>query len=231
MYVTAIIPAAGYGLRLKKKIPKALIEINNRPIFIQTLVAISQHPSIKDIIVVAPYSYIKVFEDRIRKYRLKKIQVVIPGGLTRRESVENGLLLLKPKNRWVLIHDAVRPFIGQKIISEVINAARKGGAAIVGLPVKATIKKVKGRLLVEKTLDRNHLWEIQTPQVFKKELILEAYNKFKHKTFTDDASLVERLGAEVRVVMGSYFNIKITTSEDLILAQAIISRKLYENVD
>lgn len=230
---SAIIPAAGYGLRLNKKIPKALIEINHKPIFIHTLNTISQHPGIGEIILVAPSRYIKIFKDKIKQFHIKKIQNIIPGGFTRRESVENGLKFLKPEIHWVLIHDAVRPFLEHRLITKVINEAKRYGAAVVGLPVKATIKKVlspqcpsvHSRFTVEKTLDRNNLWEIQTPQVFKKELILKAYNKFKDKSFTDDSSLVERLGVRVRLVKGSYFNIKITTPEDLILAGTILSKR------
>ena len=227
--ISAIIPAAGFGLRLKKKIPKALIELKGKPIFVHTLNNLTPHPDIKDIILVVPPGYIKTFENKIRQYRLKKIKGIIGGGLTRRQSVEKGLSLLTPRTEWVLIHDAVRPFINQDIIWACLNAAKKYGAAIVGVPLKATIKKVVRcplsvvrSFIVGKTVDRNNLWEIQTPQVFKKDLILKAYNKFKDENFTDDASLVEKLGAKIKVVLGSYFNIKITTPEDLVLAEAIL---------
>jgi 2-C-methyl-D-erythritol 4-phosphate cytidylyltransferase len=134
----------------------------------------------------------------------------------------------------VLIHDAVRPFICREDVSKVIRVAERYGAAILGVPVKATIKKATclapaspaGRqatseVIVEKTLDRNRLWEVQTPQVFRTDIILKAYEKFGNIDATDDAFLAEKLGITVRVVMGSYFNIKITTPEDLIIAQAI----------
>jgi 2-C-methyl-D-erythritol 4-phosphate cytidylyltransferase len=114
------------------------------------------------------------------------------------------------------------------MVSSVLKEAKKSGAAIVGVPVKATIKKVKSqksevksRPVVEKTLNRDSLWEVQTPQVFKKELIMEAYNKFGNSEVTDDASLLEKIGVRVKIVRGSYFNIKITTPEDLVLAEAI----------
>jgi 2-C-methyl-D-erythritol 4-phosphate cytidylyltransferase len=135
--------------------------------------------------------------------------------------VANGLKAIGPQADLILIHDAARPFITKGLVSSVIKEARKAGAAIAAVPVKATIKKVKNGSVVEKTLDRGKLWEIQTPQVFKKDLILKAYKKFKRIPATDDAMLVERLGAKVSVVLGSYSNIKITTPEDLIIAKGI----------
>jgi 2-C-methyl-D-erythritol 4-phosphate cytidylyltransferase len=233
MYITAVVPAAGYGLRLNKKIPKALVEIKGRPIFIHTLRVFSQHPDITDIIVVAPPDFLDIFESKIRQYRLGKIRHIIPGGLSRQESVKNGLRFVAAETSLVLIHDAVRPFIAPAIISSAINEAKLFGAAVVGVPVKATIKKSKiqnpkskntATFIIDKTLNRANLWEIQTPQVFRRDLIFKAYNKFKDKNFTDDASLIERLGIKVRVVMGSYFNIKITSPEDLVFAQAILRR-------
>ncbi len=129
------------------------------------------------------------------------------------------------KTDMVLIHDSARPFITQKMVFLVLKEANKTQAAIVGVPVKATIKKVTSQeskvKTVEATLKRAELWEAQTPQVFKKSLILKAYEKFGNIDVTDDASLVERLGIKVKLVMGSCFNIKITTPEDFILAEAI----------
>jgi 2-C-methyl-D-erythritol 4-phosphate cytidylyltransferase len=225
---TAIIPAAGLGLRLRRKIPKALVKINKRPIFIHTLANISRHPDIEDIVVVVPPKFKRFFKNNIKKFRIKKIRQIVPGGITRRESVENGLRHIDPKSKLILIHDAVRPFISRRLISEVIKQARRYQAAILGIPVKATIKKSRGlkTYIVDKTLERNNLWEIQTPQVFKKELILRAYQKFKDKNFTDDSSLLEKMGIKVTIVKGCSLNVKITTPEDLAFAQSIIDKKL-----
>ena len=192
----AIIPAAGLGLRLRRKIPKALVKINKQPIFIHTLAKISRHPDIKDIVVVVPPKFKRIFKNNIKRFRIKKIRQIVTGGITRRESVENGLRHIDPKCKLILIHDAVRPFISCRLISEVIKKARHYQAAILGIPAKATVKKSKSskKYVVDKTLERTNLWEIQTPQVFKKEIILRAYQKFKDKHFTDDSSLVEKLG-------------------------------------
>jgi len=234
-YAAAIVLAAGRGLRFSResgkfKIPKVLAQINSKPILIYSLLALSRHAFIKDIIVVVNAKNSKSIIDKIRQYRIGKIRQIVVGGKRRQDSVLNGLRALDTGADLVLIHDAVRPFIEKNTISAVIKAAKKSGAAIVGVPVKATIKEVTrsqshnvtGK--VKRTLDRNKLWEIQTPQVFKKGIILKAYEKFGDIDVTDDAVLVEKLGKKVSVVLGSYNNIKITTPEDLIIAKAIAKR-------
>lgn len=251
MYVSAIVLAGGLGLRFsrpdsftvgggipthkskmiesgKSKIPKPLIKINSKPIIIHCLDTLSKHPYIKDIILVVNTKNSRSIISKIRQYHIGKIRQVVKGGRRRQDSVINGLNAIDGRTDLVLIHDAVRPFIDKETLSSVIKEAKRCGAAIVGVPVKATIKQVsslKSQVLgryVEKTLNRDALWEIQTPQVFKKNLILKAYNKFGNLIVTDDSMLVEKLGIKVRVVLGSYNNIKITTPEDLIIAQAIL---------
>lgn len=221
--VTAIVLAAGEGRRLKSKVPKPLVKINSRPVIIYALSVLNSHPDIDDIILVANPKNLSIIKDKIRKYRIRKVRKIVLGGRRRQDSVKNGLKATDPKTGLVLIHDGVRPFINKQIVSCVIKEAARSKAAIVGVPVKATIKEVrKSQVVVEKTLDRDSLWEIQTPQVFDRELILKAYKKFGNKAVTDDASLVERLGVQVKIVMGSYKNIKITTPEDLKIAEAIL---------
>ena len=226
MQLTAIVLAAGKSERLKLKVSKPLFKINHQPILIYSLKALSDHPLIADIVVVANASNrIKIIA-QIKKARIGKIKAVVLGGRRRQDSVINGLKAVSSKARFVLIHDAARPFINKKILTPVINKAVACGAAILGVPVKATIKEVGSKASVAKTLDRSRLWEIQTPQVFSKDLLFKAYKKFGNSAVTDDASLVEKLGHRVTVVMGSYHNIKITTAEDLVLAQAIAKQKL-----
>jgi 2-C-methyl-D-erythritol 4-phosphate cytidylyltransferase len=231
MYVTAIVLAAGKGLRLKSKISKPLIKIDSKPLIIYSLNTLSNHPYIKDIIVVANRRNLQDIRNKIKRYRIDKIKDVVLGGEVRLASVVNGLRAIDNHTDLVLIHDGVRPFIDRDIISSVIKTAKSYGAAIVGVPVKATIKEVLGSrfsvlgdFVVKKTLNRNNLWEIQTPQVFKKDLILKAYNKFGDMDVTDDAMLVEKLGVKVRVVLGNYMNIKITTPEDLVLAEGLVHK-------
>ena len=229
MYVSAIVLAGGRGSRFKSRVPKPLLKINSKPIIIHCLDAFSRHSFIKDIILVVNSSNKKGIINSLSEYRIKKIRDIVLGGKERQDSVRNALGALSRRTDLVLIHDGVRPFIDKELVSLVIKEAGKCGAAIVGVPVKATIKSIKvskyqsikDKFIVGNTLDRDNLWEIQTPQVFKKELILEAYKKFGNFEVTDDAMLVEKLGAKVRVVLGSYNNIKITTTEDLAIGEAI----------
>lgn len=234
MYVSAIVLAAGRGVRFKSKVSKPLITINAKPIISYSLNTLNQHPLIKDIIIVVNSLNQKKIATEVKRYNITKNKAIILGGKERRDSVQNGLKAIDPRTDLILIHDAARPFISPRDISLVITQAEKSGAAILGVPVKATIKRVTGNgergtrkknrfgtHIVSETLNRNSLWEIQTPQVFKKDLILKAHEKFAKLKVTDDAMLIEKLGAKVNVVLGSYNNIKITTPEDLVLAKAI----------
>jgi 2-C-methyl-D-erythritol 4-phosphate cytidylyltransferase len=230
MYVTAIVLAAGRGLRFNPKVSKPLFRIGSKPILIYSLLRLSRHPYVNDIIVVANSLNKKKIIKKIKEYRINKIKDVVLGGLRRQDSVIKGLEAMDSHADYVLIHDAARPFIDKNIISSVINAAKKYGAAISGVPLGFTLKqaqsvrkhKLAAAAFVEKTLDRKNLWEIQTPQVFKTTWILEAYKKFGRFNVTDDASLVEKLKKKVAIVSGPYFNIKITTPEDLAVASEII---------
>jgi len=233
--VHAILLAAGRGLRLETAVSKPLLKINHKPIIIYCLEILSGLAEIKDITVVANAQNLKGIIRKVKDYKIKKIKNVVLGGKRRQDSVACGLGKVDPAADLVLIHDAARPCIDAAVVSSVIKQANRSGAAIVGVPVKSTIKKtskaskrqsIKG-FLVKETLKRDNLWEIQTPQVFQRDLIFKAYKNCKNIDVTDDASLVERLGKKVSIVRGSYNNIKITTLEDLRLAEAILkSRKL-----
>lgn len=237
MKVEAIVPAAGLGLRLKASLPgrqaglpKPLVKIADRPILIHTLCALSENKSIERIILAVNKECLDKFRGVLRRFPVKKRIDLVVGGASRRESVENCLKTIDSAANIILVHDAVRPFVSKDLIDRLLKEAKKRPAVICGVPVKATIKqvtksqsqKVTG-IFVEKTLSRENLWEIQTPQVFRKELLLAAYEKYKNAAVTDDASLVEKLGVKVKVVRGSYFNIKITTPEDLVFAKAIVN--------
>ena len=227
MFVSAIVPAAGLGLRLNRNLPKPLISFNKKPIFIYALSTLSRHPSIKEIILVVSSSTLRSTKYYIKKYRIKKIKELVIGGHRRRDSVQNGLNRVSTKADLVLIHDAVRPFIDLNMISRIIREAKKTGAAILGVPVKSTVKEITAKGRVIKTLRRERLFEIQTPQVFKRNLIINAYKRFPNLGAVDDAFLVERLGRQVVVVIGSYFNIKITTPEDLVFARSILLKRTF----
>jgi len=221
MYLTAILLAAGRGLRLKSKTPKPLVNLDSLPMISYSLKKLSRDPRVKDIVVVVNPGNSKSITKQISKHHIRKVKRIVFGGKRRQDSVARGLKALDRRTDLVLIHDAARPFFNEKLIPILSRQALECGAAILGVPVKATVKRVRQSLVVAETLDRGELWEIQTPQVFKKDLILKAYKRFGHTEVTDDASLVEKLGVKVAVVMGSYLNIKITTPEDLVVAKAI----------
>ena len=227
-YVTAIVLAAGKGERFKSKVPKPLVKIHSKPIIAYSLQAFSAHPSVKDIIVVVNAANRGAVIKIIERYRIDKISGIVKGGRRRQDSVKNGLKAVNPCSDVVLIHDSARPFINMQMVSSLIAAGQKHGAAIAAVPVKATIKVVSRSGKVQETLDRSRLWEIQTPQVFKKALLLEAYKRFSKLDVTDDAGLVEKLGAHVAIVMGAYTNIKITTPEDLAIAEVIAGKKTWD---
>lgn len=222
MKTEAIIASAGLGKRIRSRTRKPYLNLSEKPILIHTLRALSGSGDIDSIIVVVNSLDKSRCADLIRQYEIGKVKSVISGGKERCDSVYNGLMALDDDTDIVVVHDGVRPFISADILKRSIAAAKKTGACVVGVPVKATVKRAKGGDVVEKTVDRSNLWEIQTPQVFRKDLILEAYKKFRAIKATDDSMLVEKLGAKVKIVAGSYNNIKITTPEDLIIGEAIL---------
>ena len=245
MKTEAIVAAAGAGKRLMSRIRKPYREILGKPILIHTLQVLSRCAQVNRIIVAVNRSDEKMCLDLIGKYRIKKIKAVIHGGSKRSGSVFKALKRLDKDTDIVLIHDGVRPFISDVLIRKSIDCAHRFGACIAGVPVKATIKKVQGSprlrsgqarfkvqggMTVERTVDRSDLWEAQTPQVFKKGLLLKAYKNYRSAGATDDAMLVERLGVKVRIIMGSYLNIKITTPEDLVIGEAILRAKSVKSI-
>ena len=225
--LSAIILAAGKGKRLKAAMPKPLVKIGIKPAIIYSLNSLNKHPNIDEIIVVLSLANQGKIIKVIKSHHFKKIKVFVLGGRRRQDSVNNGLKAVSKNSDWVLIHDSARPFIDNKSITKVILAAEKTGAAILAVKPKATIKFSRRGDIVSETLNRDKLWEAQTPQVFKKKLLLEAYKKYSKGNVTDDASLVEKLGRRVKIVEGNYGNIKITTVEDILLAGLIIKRKAH----
>ncbi|MFH0917522.1 MAG: 2-C-methyl-D-erythritol 4-phosphate cytidylyltransferase [Candidatus Omnitrophota bacterium] len=225
--LSAIIVAAGQGRRLGAPVPKALVKIGRLPAIVYSLKTLDNHPDVREIIVVVNPKNQRPVNRLIKNYAFKKIKSVVLGGRRRQDSVYNGLKMVSGKSDWVLIHDCARPFIDRETIAKVVRAAKKTGSAIAAVKPKATIKFSRKNNLVKGTLDRNNLWEVQTPQVFKKELIMLAYKKYAAGKVTDDASLIEKLGQPVLLVQGRYENIKITTAEDLLLAGLIAKRWPY----
>jgi 2-C-methyl-D-erythritol 4-phosphate cytidylyltransferase len=223
MKVQAIIPAAGLGQRLKSSLVKALVPLQGRPLVVRTLEIFEQCALIDSILVAAPYEQLDDFKKVVKEYNLKKVKQVVPGGKRRCDSVLGALKEIDSDTQFIVIHDGARPFVTEQLLSQCIREALKSRAAIAAVPVKPTIKAVDAKSLnILKTLDRNILWEAQTPQVFEKELLVKAYASLGAATPTDDASLIEQLGIKVKIVEGQYQNIKITTPEDLVLAEVLL---------
>ena len=222
---SAIIVAAGTGSRMKTDINKQYLLLSTKPILAHTLETFEGSEFISEIIVVINKEEHKQFEDLIlNTLAFSKIKFVVDGGSDRQESVYNGLMRVSSDAEIIVVHDGARPFVTIDIIKESLIAAANSGAACTGVPVKDTIKQVAKSGVVEKTLDRKLLWAIQTPQAFKKEVLINAHEKAISDVFrgTDDCVLVERLGQTVQMIMGSYSNIKITTPEDLAFAEAFV---------
>ncbi len=228
MKTQAIIAAGGVGTRLKQSLPKPLVKINGKPILAYTLEAFERSSLIDSVVLVGHKKYLGEMKNIVEKFAIKKVKEIVAGGKTRCESVYQGLMVTLPTTKMVVIHDAARPLISPKIINQAIRLARKYLAVVVAVAVKSTVKEIDPQsLMVKRTLPRETIWEIQTPQVFNKDLLLKAYAKLDPMTLrsgslTDDASLVEQLGVKVRILPGHYRNIKITTQEDLKVVAALM---------
>lgn len=221
----AVIVAAGRGSRIGGPLPKQFLKLDEDPIIIHTIKRFDLAKSIDHIIVVVADEYFNFMKYNILKeYKFTKPITLVRGAEERQDSVYNGLRALPKDTNIVSIHDGVRPFIDIELIDKSISLAKEVGAVIVGVPVKDTIKKLDKDDNIQKTLSREVLWQAQTPQVFQYNLIMKAHVHADKDGFkgTDDSSLVERLGIDVKMVMGSYKNLKITTGEDIYIAKSII---------
>jgi 2-C-methyl-D-erythritol 4-phosphate cytidylyltransferase len=215
--VGVVIPAGGLGKRFGAKKPKQLVEINGIPILQHTLHKFQSCPAVDFIVVSSHPKYVTDVEKIIKRNKFTKIISVVSGGRHRQDSVWNAVReIVKHQPDIILIHDAVRPFVSNKIILNVIQAVKKYEAAIPAVAPKDTIKISDNDGFVITTPDRNKLFAVQTPQGFKTKIIVEAFQKAHADKFygTDDSSLVERLGKKVKIVESDYMNIKITTKED-----------------
>jgi 2-C-methyl-D-erythritol 4-phosphate cytidylyltransferase len=222
---TAVILSAGKGSRMKAEINKQFLLLQNKPVIVHVLEAFEKCSEIDEIIVVAASDELQYFQiNIIDKFNFNKVRGVIAGGLERQQSAYNGLKSISQDCEIVLIHDGARPFVSQQTIIDCINGARIYGAVSAGMPSKDTIKLVDENDMVTLTPPRDRVWQTQTPQAFKRTLIIEAHEIAQNKgiTATDDTMLVEMLGYQVKMLAGSYENIKITTPDDLSLGEQLI---------
>ena len=223
--VAAIIPAAGSGSRMGLTVPKQFFALESIPILVRTLQVFQHVEAVGLIVVVVPPENRAWAEDLVRQYGLSKVYKVVPGGRLRQDSVLAGLEVLPLEVEIVVVHDGVRPFVPVSLIESCLHEAAKSGAVIAAVHAKDTLKSVSAEMIIEHTISRAGVWQAQTPQVFNKSLLLEAYSRMAEKkdfVATDEAGLLELIGHPVRVVEGPETNIKITRQEDLILAKAII---------
>lgn len=219
-----VIVAAGTGSRMKKDINKQFIKLKNKEIVAHTIEKFYNSENIDDIVVVIREDEEEYFNKNIKeKYGFTNIKVA-HGGNERQDSVFNGIKMLKKECEVVLIHDGARPFVTDDIIKRSINKANEYNAVVVGVKVKDTIKVVSDNGNIIDTPNRSYLWAVQTPQVFKYDTITKAYEDAYNNNYygTDDAMLVERIGYNVKMIEGSYNNIKITTQEDLEFGEQIL---------
>ena len=224
--VTVIFPAAGVGRRMGAGRNKALLELCGKPVLVRTLLRFSECDKVDDFIVAVGAEEVDAVVQMLSKVQGIKPFRVVAGGAERQYSVRNALEALSPDAEIVLVHDAARPLVTVKTIEAVVAEAWRSGAAIAAVRAKNTIKVVRGDGVVESTPERSKLWEVQTPQGFRRDILEEAYRRAASEEYlgTDDAALVERLGLSVRVVEGDDRNIKLTTPEDLWTAEMFLGR-------
>ncbi|MCS7081896.1 MAG: 2-C-methyl-D-erythritol 4-phosphate cytidylyltransferase [Bacteroidetes bacterium] len=216
MAVAALIPAAGSGSRMGGERPKQFRLLGELPLLVHTLRIFEHHPAVTAIYVSLPRAFMDEVALWVYRHDLRKVKKLLPGGRTRQESVWQALRAVPEEIEWVLVHDAVRPFVPKGLLDAIIEAMRAYGAAIPAVPVVDTLKRVDPNGWVQQTLDRAALRAAQTPQAFRRDLLMQAYERARACGLeaTDEASLVEALGTPVRVVPGAPENRKLTTPED-----------------
>jgi 2-C-methyl-D-erythritol 4-phosphate cytidylyltransferase len=219
----AIVPSAGLGRRFGVGRNKPFETLGDKPVLIWALEALDKMPEISEIIPVLKESDIQAGVELFNFYKITKVKRIAPGGRERQDSVFNGLHFIKDRGSVVLIHDGARPFLKPKTVRQALKTLPGYDGVVIGVPPKDTIKEIEGEL-IRQTLKRDALIAVQTPQIFFYQPLLAAYEKAMKESFyaTDDAALVERNGGRIGVVICEYTNIKITTPEDLLIAEAFL---------
>ena len=222
--VTAIFPAAGASRRMNIGTNKNFLELAGEKILIRTLKKFSQIERINFLIVVAAENEIDEVEKILSAEKNLKPYKIVVGGSERQYSIANGLKLVPDDSKIILVHDAARPLVSLQTIEKVIDAAEKFGGAIAAVPEKNTMKIIDEKNFVKETPPRSEIVSVQTPQGFKKEILFRAYDEAEKNNFlgTDDASLVEKIGGKIKIVWSDYKNIKITTPEDVGIAEIFL---------
>jgi 2-C-methyl-D-erythritol 4-phosphate cytidylyltransferase len=216
MSVSAIFLAGGSGTRMNAAVPKQYLSLKGQPLAIYSLNVLLAVPEIQEVIVVCDPSYQSFFKH-------EKIRFALPG-IRRQDSVYNGFKKISITNQYVCVHDSARPIIDKEMMKRVLCAAEEYGAAAVGMPIKFTVKETHLENFVKSTPDRSQMWEVQTPQVIRKDLLQKGFEIAHHQgiTVTDDVSLVELFDHPVKLVQGSFVNLKVTTAEDMRIAESLL---------
>ena len=220
--VGAVIVAAGDSRRMGG-VDKMWALLAGKPVLFWVLPTFQNSTVIDEIVVVIKKDNLDLCQHKIKEQRTMGALKVCSGGQKRQDSVLSGLNQLE-KCKWVVIHDGARPLVNKSLIEQGLEAAQETGAAIAAVPVTDTIKEATKERFVKRTLDRHQLWAVQTPQVFRYDIITEAHHRAIHEV-TDDSALVEKIGYKVQIYPGSYDNIKITTPDDLVLAECLIKER------
>ncbi|UVT16875.1 MAG: 2-C-methyl-D-erythritol 4-phosphate cytidylyltransferase [Nitrospira sp.] len=224
----ALVPAAGRGLRMGGPVPKQFLSLGGEPLILHSLRVLQASSAIDEIILAVPATEMDYCLTQIvAQHHFTKVTKVVPGGKERQDSVRHALEEVHDDVAVVLVHDAVRPFLTERMVEEVVRKARAKGAAIIALPMKDTVKQVGMDHVIKRTLDRETLWLAQTPQAFRRDWLLAAHRKAHGEGVraTDDAYLMEWCGYPVSVVEGSGENIKVTRPEDMAIGEAILSSR------
>lgn len=222
-----VIVAAGRGSRMGSAESKQYLWLKDKPILIHTLMAFESMDFIDGIWLVVGQHDKERCREWIASYDCQKVKHIISGGNERQHSVYRGISTISSEYEWVMIHDGVRPFVTEDMAISCLHQAKRYGSAVAAVPVKDTVKIVDEAGLIRSTPDRRSLWAVQTPQAFRLDQLKEAHEAAQRDGVigTDDAMLLERLGAKVAVSSGDYANIKITTPEDLLIAERYLEEK------
>lgn len=235
-HCTAIVLAGGQGKRMGTKIQKQYLDISGKPLIYYSLHVFEQSQIIDEVVLVVGSGQVDyVRENVVEFYHFTKVSCIVEGGKERYDSVWSGLKAMKERRdvqkekEFVFIHDCARPFVDEEMLKRAYESVEKYSACVVGVPSKDTVKLSDDKGYAADTPDRSRVWIVQTPQVFEKDLIIEAYSRFMMEACiqaTDDAMVVEReMDIPVKLIMGSYENIKVTTAEDLDIAEIFVKRK------
>ncbi len=221
---TAIIVGAGRGERMGANTDKAFLSLGPRPLVAYSMMAFEACPEIRQIVLVVRRDRIEAAKNMAQMFGISKLRAVVAGGAHRQDSVRKGLAELPPETRYVSIHDAARPLVTPALISETVKCAHQHGSGVAGRRMVDTVKLVEKAPVISRTVDRDQLWTVQTPQTFRLDLLRQAYARLAETgaVVTDDAAALEQIGAPVRLVEWAPVNLKVTIAEDLAVAAALL---------